>query len=128
MSINIKIPEILNPSQKQIVENTQNQINRLGNIIGTTSSELDDLNNQSTDILDLIKSLIEPIELKKTKKKYLKHDENVHSQPKLDRDAKHLYLKYDQISEGNHDPSLDIFSKKKYLKYKSKYLKLKNQI
>ncbi len=107
MSINIKIPDILNPSQKQIVENTQNQINRLGNIIGTTSSELDDLNNQSTDILDLIKSLIEPIELKKTKKKY---------------------LKYDQISEGNRDPKLDRDAKHLYLKYKSKYLKLKNQI
>ncbi len=38
-------------------------------------------------------------------KKYLKYVENVHSQPKLDRDAKHLYLKY----------------KNKYLKLKAQY-------
>jgi hypothetical protein len=43
------------------------------------------------------------------------------------RDAKHLYLKYNHISKGNHDTSLDIFSKKKYLKYKKKYLNLKKQ-
>ena len=37
------------------------------------------------------------------------------------------YLKNNQISEGNHDPNLDIFLKK-YLKYKSKYVKLKEHM
>lgn len=40
---------------------------------------------------------------------------------------KNKYLKNNQISEGNHDPSLDIFLKK-YLKYKSKYVKLKEHM
>ena len=53
--------------------------------------------------------------------KYLKYGESEASRPKLDKDVKHLYLKY-----GNAEsiPLEQIFLKK-YLLYKKKYLKLK---
>ena len=53
------------------------------------------------------------------KNKYLKYAENSSGifQPSLDKDERHLYLKYDHFSVGKDDPKLDISLKKKYLKY-----------
>jgi len=56
----------------------------------------------------------------------MKTNKHTHSQPKLDIFLK-KYLKYDQISEGNADPKLDRDALHLYLKYKNKYLKLKAQ-
>jgi hypothetical protein len=61
------------------------------------------------------------------RRKYLSYGGSEALHPSLDRDAKHLYLKYATIPERNRSLE-DIFFFKKYILYKNKYLKLKNLI
>ena len=60
-------------------------------------------------------------------KKYILYGEGEAPHNSVDKDAKHLYLKYDSISERNRILE-DIFFKKKYILYKNKYLNLKKNI
>jgi hypothetical protein len=61
------------------------------------------------------------------KKKCIIYGGSEAPRPSVDKDAEHLYLKYDSISERNRILD-DIFFKKKYIMYKKKYLKLKHKI
>ena len=56
--------------------------------------------------------------------KYLLYGESEASRPSLNKDAKHLYLKYAENSSGILQPNSNIWQAK-YLKYKNKYNKLK---